>query len=75
MHLLDLSRLDNVFSDYDNIRKELKAFSTLLEEKEEIIVFSKADLLDTEMKQFILEEFNKKYKKKNIFIISAATRE
>jgi GTPase involved in cell partitioning and DNA repair len=75
LHLLDLSRLDKVFQDYIDIRHELEVFSDLLKQKEEIIVFSKADLLDNEMKQFILDEFKKKYKDKKIFIISSATRE
>ncbi|MCP4524265.1 MAG: GTPase ObgE, partial [Candidatus Gracilibacteria bacterium] len=75
LHLLDMYRMDQVFSDYENIRKELSAFSDLLSDKEEIIVFSKADLLDNEMKEFILSEFQKKYPKKKLFIISAATNE
>jgi len=75
LHLLDLSRLDQVFSDYEDIRKELIAFSPLLETKEEIIVLSKADLLDDEMKNFIKEEFHTKYPKKQLFMISSATRE
>lgn len=52
--MLDLYRLDEVFSDYENIRYELTVFSELLGQKEEIIVFSKADLLDGEMKEHIL---------------------
>ncbi len=75
LHLLDLYRLDQVMQDYENIRCELKAFSPNLDEKEEIIVFSKWDLLDKEMKDFIVEEFKKKFKKKQIFVISAATGE
>ena len=75
LHLLDLYRLDKVFDDYTDIRKELENFSPLLAEKEEIIVFSKADLLDNEMKNFIAKEFKKKFKKKKIFIISSATKE
>lgn len=75
LHLLDLYRLDSIISDYENIRYELGAFSELLKDKEEIIVFSKADLLDTEMKEFIKKEFLSKYNKKNVFIISAATWE
>ncbi|MDF1682579.1 MAG: hypothetical protein P1U46_02300 [Patescibacteria group bacterium] len=67
-------RMDQVFSDYENIRKELEYFSDELANKEEIVVFSKADLLDKEMKDFILEEFSKKYNKK-VFIISAITQE
>jgi GTPase involved in cell partitioning and DNA repair len=65
-------RMDQVFSDYENIRKELELFSSDLSSKKEIIVFSKADLLDKEMKDFISSEFSKKYKKE-IFIISSAT--
>lgn len=75
IHLLDLYRLDKVFEDYENIRYELWAFSEDLWKKEEIIVFSKADLLDKEMKDFIVSEFKKKHKKKNIFVISSATQE
>ena len=76
LHLLDLYRLDQVFSDYTDIKNELKCFSEELANKEEIIVFSKADLLDNEMKDYILDEFKKKNNNiKNIFVISAATWE
>jgi len=74
LHLLDMYRMDQVFADYDDIRKELEYFSPLLKDKEEIIVFSKADLLDAEMKEFIVWEFKKKHKKE-VFVISAATWE
>lgn len=74
LHLLDIYRMDQVFSDYENIRKELELFSSDLALKKEIIVFSKADLLDKEMKDFILSEFSKKYKKE-IFIVSSFTWE
>lgn len=75
LHLLDLYRLDQVMNDYKNIRYELWAFSDNLIEKEELIVFSKWDLLDKEMKDFIVNEFKNKFKKDKIFIISAATWE
>jgi len=75
LHLLDLYRLDDVFQDYEDIRKELTLFSEKLKDKQEVIVFSKADLLDDEMKSHILEEFSKKYPDKKYFIISAATGE
>jgi GTP-binding protein len=75
VHLLDLSRLDNVFKDYTDIRHELEVFSEHLKEKEEIVVFSKADLLDSEMKEFILEEFKTKNPEKKVFMISSASRE
>jgi len=75
LHLLDMYRMDQVFADYENIRKELELFSDLLGTKEEIIVFSKADLLDQEMKEFILSEFAAKFPNKKMFCISSATGE
>lgn len=73
LHLLDMYRMDQVFADYENIRKELCLFSDLLETKEEIVVFSKADLLDDEMRDFIVSEFKAKYPNKQVFVISAAS--
>lgn len=73
LHLLDLYRLDNVLSDYENIRYELTAFSPDLAQKKEIIVFTKSDLLDEEMKDHIISEFSQKFPDKIFFIISAAT--
>jgi len=73
LHMLDLYRLDDLVSDYENIRYELTVFSELLAEKEEIIVFSKSDLLDDEMKDHIISEFNTKFPNKICFMISAAT--
>lgn len=74
LHLLDVSRLDNIFQDYEDIRKELRLFSDDLDEKEEIIGLSKADLLDDEMLDFILKEFQNKYPDKKVFVISSASR-
>lgn len=74
LHLLDMYRMDKVFSDYTDIRKELELFSSDLANKEEIIVFSKADLLDKEMKDFIVSEFKARFNKQ-VFVISAATWE
>jgi len=65
--------MDDVFKDYTDIRKELELFSPELANKEEIVVFSKADLLDDEMKEYIISEFKAKYPKKQVFVISAAT--
>ena len=75
LHLLDLYRLDDLFQDYLDIRKELEAFSPELWEKEEIIVLSKSDLLDDEMKEHILWEFKAKHPDLKVFMISSATRE
>ena len=67
--------MDQIFQDYEDIRKELEYFSPELAKKEEIIWLSKADLLDSEMKKFILWEFKKRYPNKKVFIISSATWE
>lgn len=75
LHLLDLYKMDKIFQDYEDIRNELKYFSPELAEKEEIIWLSKSDLLDSEMKDFIVSEFKKKYKNKKIFVFSSATWE
>lgn len=75
LHMLDLYRLDQIFDDYEAIRHELEVFSPNLCNKEEIIVLSKADLLDDEMKEHIESEIRKKYPEKQIFCISAATGE
>jgi len=75
LHLLDLYRLDKVFSDYSDIRNELAIFNPDLLEKDEVVVFSKADLLDDEMKEFIVSEFKAKYPEKIVFVISSATWE
>lgn len=75
LHLLDMYRLDQVFKDYEDIRYELTTFSPELADKEEIIVFSKADLLDSEMKDFIIWEFKNKFKKDKIMMISSASHE
>lgn len=67
LHLLDMYRLDQVFKDYEDIRYELTTFSPELAIKEEIIVFSKADLLDKEMKDFIVSEFKKRFNKTKLW--------
>lgn len=73
LHLVDLYRLDQAFKDYEDIRKELEHFSKELAKKDEIIVLSKADLLDKDMIEMIKKEFKKKYPKKKIFVISSAS--
>ncbi|MDD3303038.1 MAG: GTPase ObgE [Candidatus Gracilibacteria bacterium] len=73
LHIIDLYRLDDAFGDYEDIRKELEYFSEDLAKKEEIIVLAKADLLDKEMVDYILNEFTNKFSNKKIFVISSAT--
>jgi GTP-binding protein len=71
LHLLDLQELDKIVENYKDIRAELKSFSKELAKKEEIVVFSKADLFDKEMIDYIKKEFKKITKVKKIFVISA----
>ncbi|MDD2487826.1 MAG: GTPase ObgE [Candidatus Gracilibacteria bacterium] len=71
LHLLDLQELDKIIENYTDIRNELITFSKDLGKKEEIVVFSKADLFDSEMIEYIKKEFKNKTKVKNIFVISA----
>lgn len=52
--MLDMYRMDALFSDYEAIRYELQAFSPELAEKQEIIVFSKADIVDSEIRDHII---------------------
>jgi len=73
--MLDIYRLDAVQQDYEDITNELSLFSEKLTKKEEIIVFSKIDLLDIEMRTYIVDEFQKRFGKKQIFCVSSATRE
>jgi len=63
--------LDNIITNYQNIRKELENFSKELAKKEEIIVLTKTDLLDKEMLDYLTKELGKKIKKKKIFAISS----
>ncbi|MCF7917621.1 GTPase ObgE [Candidatus Gracilibacteria bacterium] len=60
--------------DYEIIREELKKFSKNLAEKPFVPVFTKIDLTDGELEDFLVQEFEKKYKQK-IFKVSAATHE
>jgi GTPase involved in cell partitioning and DNA repair len=74
--MLDMYRMDQVFKDYQDIKKELNLYNSDTTKKEEIIVFSKSDLLDKEMKDYIVKEFLNIFKEidsKKIFVISSAT--
>lgn len=71
LHLLDLWELDSIIENYSDIRNELLSFSKDLSKKEEVVVFSKADLFDSEMIEYIKKEFIRKTKVKSVFVISA----
>ncbi len=71
IHLLDLTELDKIIENYNDIRHELEAFSPNLAKKEELIVLSKVDLLDNEMAEYIKKELIKNIWEKTILTISA----
>ncbi len=70
IHLIDCTQ-DNLTERYKNLRGELEKYSEQLSTRPEIIVFSKADLIDEEIKGWIKEEFNDK----EVFFISSLSRE
>ncbi len=70
VHLIDCTQ-DDLTSRYNNLRRELEQYSEQLSTRPEIIVFSKADLIDEEIQGWIREEFNEK----EIYFISSLSRE
>ncbi len=70
VHLIDCTQ-DNLTERYGNLRKELEQYSEQLSTRPEIIVFSKADLIDEEIQGWIRDEF----KDKEIYFISSLSRE
>jgi GTP-binding protein len=61
LHLIDATS-DHPMEDYDVIRKELDEFSPELAKKPFLPVFAKIDLTDEELENFLIDEFEKKYK-------------
>lgn len=76
LHFLDISSEDMV-ADYHIIRKELEAFDPNLAKKEELVVFTKCDLVgeDLEFLEEMRKSFSKatKINKEQIFFLSSAT--
>lgn len=70
IHLIDCTQ-ENLTERYNNLRKELEQYSEQLSTRPEIIVFSKSDLIDEEIRSWIKDEF----KDKEIFFISSITRD
>jgi len=71
LHLVDATAEDAVKS-YKTVRKELKEYSALLAEKQEIIALSKCDLLDAKEIAMVKKKLEKS-SKKPVMAISAAT--
>jgi GTP-binding protein len=73
LHLIDITS-DTPIEDFKTIRTELENFSPTLAQKPFLPVFTKIDLTDSELEDFLVEELQKKCKTK-VFKISAATHE
>ena len=71
LHLIDVTGEDPVAA-YRVIRKELKAYSPLLAEKDEIIAFNKIDAISEEDLAAKLAEFRRRVRKTPL-LISGAT--
>lgn len=72
IHLLDASvGEDELINNYQTIRKELENWNNEMANKEELIIFSKADIIDNEHLSEIVNNFEKKTNKKVTLTISA----
>ena len=67
LHLIDVSE-DNLVKNYRQIRNELKKYSNELVKKDELIVFNKVDLIDNDILNKKVKEFEKKVKRKVLSI-------
>lgn len=59
LHLIDATS-DHPIKDFEIIRGELEKFSPRLAEKKFLPVFSKIDLIDDELTEFLMKEFEEK---------------
>ena len=74
IHLLDISRWDDIFEEYLWLRKELHNFSKDLSDKKEIIFLSKIDEADSEIISYYKEELEKRFNRE-VYPISSFTHE
>ncbi len=63
--------IKEIKKNYDNINKELKAFSNELNQKEQWVVISKVDKISEEKIKSIKKEAKKLFSKKNVFYVSS----
>lgn len=73
LHLIDTTAED-VYASYTTIRHELASYSTMLDEKYEIIALTKCELVDTKALKSKKQKLEKKLGKP-VHIISSHTRE
>jgi len=74
IHVIDSSS-KNPIENYITINEELKKHSEKLSQLYQIIVFNKIDVVQKEDLDVLLKKFSKKFPNKDIFKISAVTRE
>lgn len=74
IHIVDITQ-DNPFENYNVINNELKKHSQDLANRYQIIVLNKIDAVDNETVQNVLSEFKSKLPNKDIFTMSAVSRE
>ncbi len=71
LHLLDSSRLEQVWQDYRDIRAELEAFSPEIAKKDEIVVLTKRELVSETDLEELLKQAKAELPGKSIFAVSA----
>ena len=73
LHLIDVEEgnLEEIKKNYDNINKELKAFSNELNQKEQWVVISKIDKISDDKINYLKKEAQKLFSKKNVFYVSS----
>ena len=74
IHIVDITQ-ENPLENFKIINNELKQHSDALAQRYQIVVLNKIDAVDEETKNIVVEEFKKYLPDKEIFTISAATKE
>ena len=74
IHIVDISQ-ENPLNNFKIINNELEKHSEALAQRYQIVVLNKIDVVDEETKQQIISEFKEYMPEKEIFAISAVTRD
>lgn len=74
IHIVDISQ-ENPLNNFKIINNELEKHSEALAQRYQIVVLNKIDVVDEEKKQQIISEFKEYMPEKEIFAISAVTRD
>jgi GTP-binding protein len=74
IHIVDITQ-DNPLENFKIINNELKKHSEELSKRYQIVVLNKIDAVDEEYKEMIVNDFKEHLKDKEIFTMSAVTKE